>query len=288
MLIAMFAERRNRDVIAFGPIRVKSFDGLKRRPAGALILACLLGYFLSQQAAYASRGDRHDDYAGPVDRTSARAERGNFRLDTKEAGASTLTIKTDALDEQADDDKSFADRLGLRERSAKSDMDGSADPASAVSSLSADDSNFARNSYVDLLIGDDFGTASMNDLRDPLKDDYLAQRLGKVDGSKADQAGDDRLYAEKKNFLDREKDREQIERRQEMNYDELIELYAPPPPVGPNHWVPDKLDPIQTGAFTTSPDNGSPVPYRLNGHVDLERSTPWLLDHESLPERLLH
>jgi hypothetical protein len=252
----------------------------------ALTFACLLCFFCSAQSAFADRGERRD-YAGPADRTSA-----NSRLDLRDAAAAAVgDRKADALEDGSDSDRALADRLGLRERSVKSGINGtdnSDDPASAVSSMSADDTNFARNSYVDLLIGDDFGTASMNDLRDPLKDDYLAQRVARVDGGKPDQAGDDRLYAEKKNYLDREKDREQIERREEMNYDELIELYAPPPPVGPNHWVPDKLDPIQTGAFTTSPDNGSPVPYRLNGHVDLERSTPWLLDHESLPEKLLH
>lgn len=40
-------------------------------------------------------------------------------------------------------------------------------------------------------------------------------------------------------------------------------------------WVPDKMDPLQNGGFSTSPDNGAPVPYRLNGHVDMERGRPW-------------
>lgn len=43
----------------------------------------------------------------------------------------------------------------------------------------------------------------------------------------------------------------------------------------PGDWVPDKLDPIDNGGFAVSPDNGSPVPYRLNGHVDLQRVLPW-------------
>ena len=43
----------------------------------------------------------------------------------------------------------------------------------------------------------------------------------------------------------------------------------------PGDWVPDKLDPIDNGGFAVSPDNGSPVPYRLNGHVDLQRVRPW-------------
>ncbi len=49
---------------------------------------------------------------------------------------------------------------------------------------------------------------------------------------------------------------------------------------GPVHelagdWVPDKIDPTSNGGFEISPDNGSPVPYRLNGHVDIERGRPW-------------
>lgn len=40
-------------------------------------------------------------------------------------------------------------------------------------------------------------------------------------------------------------------------------------------WVPDKVDPLDNGGFALSPDNGSPVPYRLNGHVDWERGPPW-------------
>ncbi len=40
-------------------------------------------------------------------------------------------------------------------------------------------------------------------------------------------------------------------------------------------WVPDKLDPTSNGGFTIAPDNGSPVPYKLNGHVDIQRGRPW-------------
>lgn len=39
--------------------------------------------------------------------------------------------------------------------------------------------------------------------------------------------------------------------------------------------VPDKIDPTSSGGFGTSPDNGAPVPYNLNGHVDIERGRPW-------------
>jgi hypothetical protein len=42
----------------------------------------------------------------------------------------------------------------------------------------------------------------------------------------------------------------------------------------PGDWVPDKLDPVSNGGFEISPENGAPVPYRLNGHVDIQRGRP--------------
>jgi hypothetical protein len=43
----------------------------------------------------------------------------------------------------------------------------------------------------------------------------------------------------------------------------------------PGDWVPDKIDLTANGGFEISPDNGSPVPYRLNGHIDIQRGRPW-------------
>ncbi len=55
------------------------------------------------------------------------------------------------------------------------------------------------------------------------------------------------------------------------------ELTAPIP--GMLHdWVPSDPDPIWNGGFINEADNGSPVPYRLNGHVDPERKLPWEKD----------
>lgn len=48
--------------------------------------------------------------------------------------------------------------------------------------------------------------------------------------------------------------------------------------LSPGDWVPGKLDPISNGGFATPPDNGSPVPYSLNGHVDLEKKLPWQIE----------
>jgi hypothetical protein len=43
----------------------------------------------------------------------------------------------------------------------------------------------------------------------------------------------------------------------------------------PGDWVPSKIDLTDNGGFGVIPDNGSPVPYRLNGHVDIQRGRPW-------------
>ena len=39
-------------------------------------------------------------------------------------------------------------------------------------------------------------------------------------------------------------------------------------------WVPEKVDVTNSGGFGLEPPNGSPVPYNLNGHVDLEAGKP--------------
>ncbi len=40
-------------------------------------------------------------------------------------------------------------------------------------------------------------------------------------------------------------------------------------------WVPDRVNRLHNGAFEKEPDNGFPVPYRLNGHLDIQRKLPW-------------
>jgi len=39
----------------------------------------------------------------------------------------------------------------------------------------------------------------------------------------------------------------------------------------PGNWVPGPLDLTSNGGFTLGPFNGEVVPYRLNGHVDVQR-----------------
>ncbi len=43
-------------------------------------------------------------------------------------------------------------------------------------------------------------------------------------------------------------------------------------------WVPSPADRLDNGGFELDKDNGRPVPYRLNGHVDIQRGLPWEKD----------
>lgn len=43
-------------------------------------------------------------------------------------------------------------------------------------------------------------------------------------------------------------------------------------------WVPSEADPANNGGFTKHKDNGRPVPYRLNGHINIQRKLPWESD----------
>jgi hypothetical protein len=40
-------------------------------------------------------------------------------------------------------------------------------------------------------------------------------------------------------------------------------------------WVPGQVDRLNNGGFGLTEFNGRPVPYRLNGHIDIERGYPW-------------
>lgn len=75
-----------------------------------------------------------------------------------------------------------------------------------------------------------------------------------------------------------DKEREDLrrERRKEFLTDEeLMRELSRLPEAAPDDWVPDKADPVNNGGFSIAPDNGSPVPYKLNGWIDFQRKFPW-------------
>ncbi len=144
-------------------------------------------------------------------------------------------------------------------------------PDSEFSPSTFQDTDFSKHSFIDLNINsrpqsndreksgnDEADQKDQRDQQDP-RDQKDQPKLHT--GHKADDGDGVSLSEDKKG----EKDR---------HYDELMQLLMLPTAPGPNDWVPAKLDPLQNGGFTIAPDNGSPVPYRLNGHVDLERGRP--------------
>lgn len=219
-----------------------------------------------------------DDNDGDIDRTAAKAERGNFQPDfkkkNKEERAERREYRIDRPRLRGVDDSRAADNAssdsdermkGGDDRPDEAGLSDSSDnrfDGSEFNAPSFQDADFGRHSFIDLL------------LKSPPK--ARKKELFADDHSPANDKDKDK---------DRDKDHqdaitihEEARRKREKpddkhGYEELMELLASPE-VGPNDWVPDKLDPLDNGGFTTSPDNGSPVPYRLNGHVDLERDTP--------------
>ncbi|PWU01224.1 MAG: hypothetical protein C5B53_03185 [Candidatus Melainabacteria bacterium] len=49
----------------------------------------------------------------------------------------------------------------------------------------------------------------------------------------------------------------------------------PPADVLYSDWVPSKAVRQNNGGFGTAEDNGAPVPYRMSGHLNIERGFPW-------------
>ena len=253
------------------------------------VLICLLS---SSSSALADRRDPYElgDYGGSPDMTSERAQRGNSRLDRRDPGPD---LEEDVASELS---KKWQKRLELEEEEKRrqearkktvspvpySEEQGlsSMDVATEYGQKSFQDNDFGRHDFTDLLING--GDKKPMEL---YSDDYDSA----AHDSDTDKTAHDRkLFGDDKKEEERDKDREKVERRRDdANYDEVTELMKDPPRPGPNNWVPDKLDPLDNGGFVSSPDNGSPVPYRLNGHVDLERELPWLHDDLDMPSKTI-
>lgn len=81
----------------------------------------------------------------------------------------------------------------------------------------------------------------------------------------------DNLDIQDKEREDRRRDR----RKEFLTDEELMKELSRLPEAAPDDWVPDKADPVNNGGFSIAPDNGSPVPYKLNGWIDFQRKYPW-------------
>lgn len=132
------------------------------------------------------------------------------------------------------------------------------------------DTDFSKETYMDLLLGSKPKEEDKNDKDDKDDKDDKKKKLDRLTLFSDFAGGDD--------YRDESDDRDARARRKDKEEEKYLK--KDPPQVKPNDWVPDALDPLDQGGFESSPDNGSPVPYKLNGHVDIQRGRPWLHDHE--------
>lgn len=139
-----------------------------------------------------------------------------------------------------------------------------------------DDSDDRRRDLIerwtDDFIDTDFKKKSFDDLKDldgsraeVGRDRDRSMRPDEADGH--DLRRDDIKYL----FLDDRDYRCKAKEDEKKTFEELTR----PIPGMLHDWVPDHVNRLQNGAFVKEPDNGFPVPYRLNGHLDIQRKLPW-------------
>lgn len=129
-----------------------------------------------------------------------------------------------------------------------------------------DGSEFQKKTFIDT----DFRKQSFVDLgavrrRSDTRPDDDAARAKDLFGKSAD---DRTSY-----FYAREKMKRDL--REKLRDDKIKKDLMKPNPDALHDWVPRAPDPIHNGSFEREPDNGTPVPYHLNGHPDFERKLPW-------------
>ncbi|HNB22592.1 MAG TPA: hypothetical protein PKZ32_09250 [Candidatus Melainabacteria bacterium] len=129
-----------------------------------------------------------------------------------------------------------------------------------------DGSEFQKKTFIDT----DFRKQSFVDLgavkrRSDTRPDDDAARAKDLFGKTAD---DRTSY-----YYAREKMKRDL--REKMRDDKIRKELMKPNPDALHDWVPRAPDPIHNGSFEREPDNGTPVPYHLNGHPDFERKLPW-------------
>jgi len=183
------------------------------------------------------------------------------------------TESLDSLKSSDQDQDEVGKRPGAGMSEADQDSDDMGPYGSQFKKHSFQDSDFAKHTFADLMMqngpkaGDkDFSPAAQADLttggdkkkkNDYGDKDHVSFNADKEENDKhgdpKHDAGDD----------------------YDKHFDEISVLLKPPKDAGPKNWVPAEVDDTNNGGFGTIPDNGSPVPYRLNGHLDIERERPY-------------
>jgi len=163
-------------------------------------------------------------------------------------------------DHDADQERSAAIRANGEDNANDSDR----------RSLSADNDNefngsqFNPQTYIDT----DFQKKSFidfkeSDQRKEKKIDWFKKKESRL----ADEGGDGNDDGPRGDRLKTEfaADREEAERK----------LHEAPADILYSDWVPSKVVRQDNGGFGIAEDNGAPVPYRLSGHINIERGFPW-------------
>jgi len=205
--------------------------------------------FLMLCTAGGASADKYDDLMTQDDRSGQKSDpsldpqsRIDYRAqEERELRAlRRLRQKAEIKERELQDDDSLYDRFDGSEFKKKTFID----------------TDFRKESYTDL--------STANSRRDTRPDDE-AVRAKDLFGKTADERSRE-YYAKEKEKRDlREHDRDR---------NVWLHLTKPIPDML-NDWVPSKADPIHNGAFEREPDNGTPVPYHLNGHPDFQRKLPW-------------
>lgn len=132
---------------------------------------------------------------------------------------------------------------------------------------------FEKKDWTSDFIDTDFRKESfMNDFERPDRKRYADDRKIKSDDPHVT-SDDDKSRSDLVKWMRKDADkRDYSDRKGDMKAVKELTKTIP----GILHdWVPSKVDRLHNGGFGIEPDNGFPVPYRLNGHLDIQRKLPW-------------
>lgn len=216
----------------------------KKRTGLLLSLLLLLG------TAGSARADRFDDLMTTDDRSGTVHDKSidaQSRMDIRrdeDREQRDIRLRREAkaaiLDQQDRDSRSLYDLFDGAEYGKHSFMD----------------TDFSKHSFVDL--------SKSKPMGDSRPDDDAGRAKDLFDKSDDDKTAD---------FYRREKAKRDL-REKERDTKIWMDLMKPMPDALMD-WVPRPADPIHNGGFEREKDNGTPVPYHLNGHPDFERKLPW-------------
>lgn len=211
-----------------------------------LLVFSLLFVTTSGASANASRDPSTSEYdvnVSDYDPEAARDER-RKRLDRDDADRErSADSRINDEDDKDDNDK----------RSLSIDNDNNFS-GSQFNPQSYIDTDFQKKSFIDFKESDQRKEKKLDwfKKKEPLLSDESAD--GNDDGPK-----NDRLKTEYA------ADREEAEKK----------LHEAPADILYSDWVPSRVVRQNNGGFGTAEDNGAPVPYRLSGHINIERGFPW-------------